>query len=428
MSPRARLIAVALLACIAGPALAAPPSRSDAGQFTVYCGDANLRRQVASFATKTKEDTLALLGEGDNWKRPIVVNIVLDSAATLSTPPATVRMVQSPVGLKVEIVAHVGKEPADTDLQKHLIRAVLLEYIYRSGSGGSEVYVDPPWWLVEGAAELIRRRDGGPEPRFFRTLIETNKLPEIGAFLAERPDELGPTALAVDRSLAMCLVQLLVEQPDGRRRLGRLVRAWPESGGDSLGALARQFPALVGGAPALQKWWTLNLARFAAADRVLGLEVGETDRQIGALLAVQVKLADGSERRFPVADFTQYLKLPGAREALAAQARALVDLSIRANVLLRPVLSEYVDCLALLARGKTRGVDRRLARAAELRTLVTKRAEDIADYLNWFEATQMGGRSDAFDNYLKTANEVTEQEKKHDDPIARYLDQLEKEL
>jgi hypothetical protein len=40
----------------------------------------------------------------------------------------------------------------------------------------------------------------------------------------------------------------------------------------------------------------------------------------------------------------------------------------------------------------------------------------------------MGTRSNDFDNYLKTANEVSEEAKRHDDPIARYLDQLEHEL
>jgi hypothetical protein len=428
MNCRARLVAVALLALVAGRGVAAPPARTDSGQFTIYCEDGNLRRQVASFAATTKEQTLALLGESDGWRRPIVVNILIDAPGAPAVKPATVRLVQSAAGVRFEIVAHVGSEPMDGNLQKHLIHAILLEFMYRRGIPQGDDFVDPPWWVEEGTVELLRRREGGPEPRFFRTLIETNKLPAIESFLAARPDELGPTALAVDRALAMCLLQLLIEQPDGRARLARLVRAWPESGGDSLGALGREFPALAGGAPALQKWWTLNLARLAAADRVLGLEATETDRQISALLEVEVTQADGTKRRFPVAEFESYLKIPGARDALAAQSRALVELSIRANVLLRPVLTEYVECLALLARGKTRGVQKRLAQAAELRTLVARRAEEIADYLNWFEATQMGSRSNAFDNYLRTANEVSEQEKRHTDPVARYLDQLEHEL
>ncbi|MGB8169348.1 MAG: hypothetical protein WCF18_17755 [Chthoniobacteraceae bacterium] len=427
MNLRALLSAAGLLAFLANAGAASTRQRTDSGQFTIYCDDGNLRRQVASFCAQTKDETLALLGESDHWKRPIVVTLALDGTPATEKNPATVRVVDSAVGMKIEILVHVSREPADVNLQKHLIRAVLLEYMYRGGVQTGATYAEPPWWLVEGAVELFRKRDGGPEPHFFRTLIEKNKLPPIAAFLAEKPDELGPTALAVDRALAMSLVQLLTEQPDGRRRLASLVRHWAEADEDPLVALGREFPALAGGAPIVQKWWTLNLARFAAADRLRILPPDETDRQLGALLTFEVPHADGSSQRFAASDFAEYLKRPASRQVLATQHAALTALSARANGLLRPVLSEYTECFALLARGKTRGIRDRLDHAARLREAVTRRAGEIADYLNWFEATQMGSRSHAFDNYLKTANELSDQETKRRDPIARYLDELERE-
>jgi hypothetical protein len=39
----------------------------------------------------------------------------------------------------------------------------------------------------------------------------------------------------------------------------------------------------------------------------------------------------------------------------------------------------------------------------------------------------MVARSGAFDSYLKVANEISERDRKRSDPIARYLDSLEKE-
>lgn len=427
MSLRALLSAAGLFAFLATAGAASPRQRTDSGQFTIYCDDANLRRQVASFAVKTKDETLALIGESDGWKRPIVVTLALDGTPATEKNPASVRLVDSAVGMKVEILVHVGSDPTDVNLQKHLIRAVLLEYMYRGGIKTGGVYAEPPWWFVEGAVEMLRRREDGVAPHFFRTLIETNKLPPIAAFLSEKPDELGPTALAVDRSLAMSLVQLLAEQPDGRRRLGSFLRNWADAAQDPIAALGREFPALAGGAPVIQKWWTLNLARFAAADRQLALTAEETDAQIAALLEFEVPRKDGTAQRFAAADFGEYLKLPTGRQVLANQHAALVALSARANVLLRPVLLEYGECFALLSRGKTRGIRDRLERAARLREAVTRRAGEIADYMNWFEATQMSGRSGAFDNYLKTANELSEQENKRRDPIARYLDELERE-
>ncbi len=425
MNSRLLPSAVALLALCAPASAAGPRPRTDSGQFTIYCEDANLRRQIASAAVQTKEQTLALLGETDAFRWPIVVTVALNGAPTRE--PATVRLVESAVGMKIEVLVQVGKEPVDVNLQKHLIRALLLESMYRTGLATGTTYVDPPWWVVEGAAELIRQRDGRPEPHFFRTLIETNKLPPIEAFLRDKPDELGPTALAVDRALAMSLVQLLLDQPEGRRRLAGLIRAWPESDNDAIGALGRAFPALAGGAPVLQKWWTLNLARFASADRLLVLSAEDTDREIGALLEFEIAQTGGTVRRFAAADFSEYLKLPGSRTVLATQRAGFVALSGRANVLLRPVIGEYEECFAQLTRGKTRGLRERFEHAARLRAALTRRASEVADYLNWFEATQMKTSSGTFDNYLKTANELLEQDKKRRDPIARYLDELERE-
>jgi hypothetical protein len=421
------LTAAGLFALAANACAVSPRQRTDSGQFTIYCDDANVRRQVASFAMKTKEETLALLGEGDQWKRPIVVTLSFDNPAEPAGNPASVRIVQSDVGMKVEIVVSVGREPADVNLQKHLVRALLLEFMYRRGIEPGATYVEPPWWIVDGAVELFRQRDTGTEPRFFRTLIETNKLPPIAAFLTEKPDELGPTALAVDRALAMALVQLLAEQPDGRRRLGSFLRHCAEGDEDPIAALGRDFPALAGGAASLQKWWTLNLARFAAADRREVLSAEETDRRLAALLEFEVPRKNAAPQRFKAEDFSEYLRLPASRAVLSTQRTGLALLGPRAHVLLRPVISEYDACLALLARGKTRGVHDRLERTTRLREAVLRRSNDIADYMNWFEATQMGSRSRTFDNYLKTANEASRQDEKRRDPIARYLDELEKE-
>ncbi|MEA3210025.1 MAG: hypothetical protein QOE70_3082 [Chthoniobacter sp.] len=421
------LFALAGLLTLATPGGAVDPrERTDAGQFTIYCEDANLRRQVASFAARTKDEVLALLGESDAWRRPIVVTF--DETSGVGTAAIGFRVVDSDVGMKIEIVVHLGIEAQDLNFQRHLIRAVLLEYIYRrEGVKGGASYVEPPWWVLDGTVELLRRRETGTDGDFFRKLIETNKLPPIENFLAEKPDQLGPTALAVDRALAMCLLQLLVEQPGGRGYLASLLHAWPENHDDPIAALTKAFPSLSGGAPAIQKWWTLNLARFAVADRFQAMSAVDTDRQIAALLSFEVAQKTGGARRFTIEQFAEYLKLPASRQVIARQQVALAGLSARANGLLRPVVAEYQEVCALLARGKTHGVAARLEQAAQLRTAVVRRAEEIADYLNWFEATQMGSRSHAFDNYLKTANELSEQDRQHRDPVAGYLDELERQ-
>ena len=136
----------------------------------------------------------------------------------------------------------------------------------------------------------------------------------------------------------------------------------------------------------------------------------------------------GKRRGYRLEEFGDFVKVRGSREALLARETALVALSTRANALLRPVIAEYEQIVTLLARGKTRGIEERLAAVAKYREDVLRRLTQIDDYLNWFEATQLGTRSDAFDSYLKTANEIAEQERRASDQITKYLDQLEREL
>jgi hypothetical protein len=106
----------------------------------------------------------------------------------------------------------------------------------------------------------------------------------------------------------------------------------------------------------------------------------------------------------------------------------LAGLSTRANAILRPVLDDYAQLATQLARGKTRGAAERIARIEQYRNSVLNRMTDIADYLNWFEATQIGTRSGAFDGYLKAANELKVQESRRSGPITEYMDQLQQEF
>lgn len=433
MSPRALAVLVLVLLRAALPHAEAldPRERSDSAskQFTIYCEDVPLRMRVVSFVEEVKRDVLQMLGEREGWKAPIVITIERASPARGQEPAATVRLVESLPGFKVQIDVRIGRDPSDVNLQRQIVRAVLLEYAYREvGVRGGAKFRETPWWIIEGCVELSRQREHGPNTDIFQRLLETNKLPPLENFLMERPDELGSTIRALDRALAACLVQLLAAQPDGRAGLARIVRAWPQSDGAPLTLLKKEFPTIAADEATLQKWWTLNLARFAAADRYQGLSVEETDQQLAPLLSLEIPTGKDREKKtFALADFAQYLPLPASRTVLAERHARVIALSTRANAVFRPILVDYEAAFALLAQGKTKGVSERLASIQKYRTDVLQRMSDIADYLNWFEATQQTGRNHDFDEYLKTAREISEAERRHRTPIARYLDELERE-
>ncbi len=406
-------------------------ARSESGskQFVVYSEDVRVRQRVASFAETAKSDVLQILGESDFWRAPVVITIERATDLDRGEPPARLRLAETQPGFKIEIQVKIGDDPSAVNLHKLLLRAVLLEYAYRqTGVNAGQPIVEPPWWIVEGLYAMARRREQGAENALFRQLVETNKLPPIENFLASKPDELGPTALAVDGALAMCLLDLLTAQPGGRADLARLVRDWPRSDGDPVALLARNFPSL-GAGPNLQKWWTLSLARFAAADRYQGLTAEETERALAPLLQLEMVINKAGEKKtFAVGEYAQYLKLPKSSAVLNSRHAEIVGLSTRANVLYRAVLADYEEIFSRLARGKARGLGDRLAKVEEYRGLVRQQSTQVADYLNWFEATQMPSQSGVFDSYLKTANELDEQDRRQRGPIGRYLDQLEPEF
>jgi hypothetical protein len=431
MIPRALVAAMVLLTALLPADALDLRERSDSAskQFSIYCEDVPLRMRVVSFVEEVKRDVLQMLGEREGWKAPIVITIERASPARGQEPAATVRLVESLPGFKVQIDVRIGRDPSAVNLQRQIVRAVLLEYAYREvGVQGGTEFRETPWWIIEGCVELSRQREHGPNSDIFQRLLATNKLPPLENFLMERPDELGSTVRALDRSLAACLVQLLAAQPDGRAGLARFVRAWPQSDGAPLTLLKKEFPAIAADEATLQKWWTLNLARFAAADRFQGLSVAETDKQLAPLLSLTIPTGKPREKKtFTLPAFTEYLKLPASRTVLAEHHAKVIALSTRANAVFRPILVDYEAVFALLGQGKTKGVRERLASIQKYRTNVLQRMNDIADYLNWFEATQDTGQSHAFDEYLKTAREIAEQERKQRAPIARYLDELERE-
>jgi hypothetical protein len=403
---------------------------SSSRQFVVYCEDPAVRSRVASFAEDVKGEFLKLLGEYDSArKHPIIVTIAPVTPENAALPPLSFGVFGFDGGFKIQIDVRLGDNPAGSNFQRQIVRALMIEYAYRNkpeAFGSDVAYSEPPWWLIEGAVQMSRRRDTGIDTEFFRRLVEVNRLPPIEQFLSEKPKDFAETAQAIDHACAMCLVQLLVEQPNGRANLARLLRRLPDGLPDPVALLTKEFPAL-STEKSLQRWWTLNLARFSAADRYKGLTPEETDAQLSLLLHFDLPVGkEGSQRTYTVDQFDQYLKNPASRAALLHRQSAIVTLSTQGSALYRPVLAEYEQIFSLLARGKTRGIKDRIKKVEGYRENVLKRTADIADFMNWYEATQIASRSDAFEGYMKVANEL-ETPLRKSDPISTYLDEVAQE-
>ncbi len=428
---RSFCVCALLLACLL-PASGAvdPAQRSSSKQFTVYCSDFALRTRVVNFAEEVKADVLRLLNVSDAGRQGFPVVITMERAAAgEALLPATVQLYEVGNGFKVQIDVRIGSDPAAVNLQKHIVHALLLEFAYRQrpeAVRGGTAYLEPPWWLVEGMIQVVRRREAGVDTGFFQRLLKADRLPDLEKLITATPSDLGHASRAIDEACALCLVQLLIDQPDGRANLARFLRQLPDAGTDAVAALKKSFPQLQT-EQSIQKWWTVNIARLSAADRYQGLSATETEAQLAGLLTFELPGKDGEKRAYSIGEFAQYLKNPASRGILATAQSNIVALSAQSNALYRPVIAEYEQLLGLLARGKTGNVKERLAKVESYRESILRRTREIADYLNWFEGTQMAVQSDKFDGYLKVANELSVPVKRND-PITRYLDEIAQEF
>ncbi len=438
-------LAVALASCLpAAGALGGNPtlvpgyaqrSISSSRQFIIYCPDVRVRLAVTGFVETAKSAVLETLGLADSWKLPIVVNLQPAATADPHRPASQFYFITTDDGTKIEVeVALREGDLKAARFPQQIIRAVLTEIAYRTRipEGGAR-YEPPPAWLVEAIAERLHARVSGQAPHaaLFRQLIETGKLPKVSDFLESNTEVMDNTSRTLYAACSWSLVEMLTELPGGRASLARLVRGLPDAGASSVGRLLAAYPSLGGNEAALEKWWTLGLARFSAADRFLALSVEETNNRLAPLLTFEVVTnpKKGTKTRFGFAEYREFVKLKSARPVLLSRAVDFAMLLPSAHPLMRPVVVEYQRLANELALGNAKGSAQSLEEVEHYRGLIVERMGRITDYLNWFEATQMPGLSGAFDDYLKAARAAeSAAPMRRNDPLTRYIDQVEREF
>lgn len=390
---------------------------------------------VTSYVETAKAAVLDAIGQRDHWKYPIIINLEKVATADPFHPLCQTQFIETEAGAKVEIdIALETEKFEEVRFPQQIIGGVLIEIANRNHLPASgQPYAKPPAWLVEALAQRLQEHetDSRPNAALFKQLIDTGKLPHIAEFLASNVDVMDSTSRTLYGACCESLLQMLIDLPGGRQSLGKLVNNLSQSQDPPGAQLLKYFSALGGSDAALEKWWTLGLARYAAADQYLGMTVKETEDHIVPLLNLEI-ITDpkkGTKTTFAITDYRKFLKIRSAANVLFAHANAFSALGAQANPLMRPVTLEYQRLLAEMAEGKAHKVDARLRDLANYRAMVVERMDKIADYLNWFEATQMPELSGAFNNYMKAASELeNEAPPKRNDAISRYVDQVEQEF
>ncbi len=415
-----------------------PRSYSRSRQFVVYAKDSAVRNAVGTLGDDAKAELVRALGLRDDWKLPIVVDLrVPEPGLPDAHPPVRLTLAQTGLGLKVELDLLLGEAGKGTRIRDELVRAILLEMAYRdhrelmAGVG----YTLPPPWLVEGFSAYVENAENGVSASMFAALLPASQTLSISDFLTRDPAKMDSTSHAVYRAYAYNLVNLLVSDMEGGRAgMAAYIHDLPTLPADearSAGVLSQHFPQLAGSPDSLEKWWTLGLARLAAADRYQAFSVRETDDHLEQLLSFSgpVDRKKMTSRTYRLSDFEKFTSLKQNAQILKATREGLMVLTGRANPLSRPIIIGYQEIVADLVRNRTKGVAERMEELTTARQAVLKRRESISDYMNWFEATQMTDQSGAFEDYFRTARQAEHPQAVHrPDSISAYLDELDMEF
>src|SRR5438477_418202 len=419
--------ALLVLSILVFDSVAATPlerSVSPSSQFILYGGDAAWRGPVSALAEHTKASLLALLQRRDQWVTATVINLQSRAPNLPEIPSAALRFSQTGSGLKLQLDLAISREINSAATERELLRAILLEMIYRNQTtiAPGDVYVESPSWLVEGLLALTPNRD---RASLINALAVSERITPLDEFLRQRPELLDPAGRLLYRAYSLALLQLLIENGDGHARLGRYIDNLSFESNDPLRDLEAAFPQLPGND---EKIWKSKIAEIKSSGHADLLTFSQTAEKLADLLRTKFPFADGRDKSVSLDDL--YQKNPNATQRLALQkfTQELMLLAAHANPVLRSVVQDYQQLAAQLALGKNRAVAARLPELKILRTKLSARITEVDDYLNWFEATQLKTQSGLFEDYLNTANAAVPSPAHRKDAYSAYLDAMEAEF
>jgi hypothetical protein len=416
-----------------------PHSFSRSKQFVVYARDGAMRGGVGTLAEDVKTGLLNALNLRDEWKVPIVIDVRAPQPGLPdSRPPVQLSLAQTGVGLKIELDLLMGDVARNTRIQDELVRALLLELAYRDHPSlpAGKGYTAPPPWLVAGLSAYLSNEADGVSAHLLGALLPTTRGLPIDEFLGKDPATMDGTSRGVYQAYAYSLVCLLLQDMQGgHEALVAFIRDLPNTSDQearTAAALGRHFPQLAGSPDSLEKWWTLGLARLAQSDHFEALSVEETDRRLDEVLSFRGPVGSESADNPHLETLADYRRLSGKkpnRKLLDGPRNGLLALSGQANPLYAQIILGYQRIIADLADRKFAGISDRLAALQISRHEVRNRQEQIADYMNWYEATQVTTRSDDFEDYFWAAQQVEANKRVHrPDAISSYMDSIENEF
>ncbi|MFV1995972.1 MAG: hypothetical protein ACC661_11110, partial [Verrucomicrobiales bacterium] len=423
------LLGLALSVFAARPAAAAGDavagrSVSSSGAFVIYGAEARARGALGMLAEEVREGFHRVLQIEGREKFRIVIQIhtELPSSRPERFVRGQVRPVQTGYRFQLDVLLAEGFERESFTTQ--LVRLLMLEEMLRDVEGGDggagEGLILPPW-LHYGVAELVRYAAEGTPNKIYAGLLRSGHVLLLDEILEGEPTGLNSVAHTVFRASAAALVRSLAQRPSGGQRVVVFMRALPGAERSQKELLWKFFPSLGGDEKSLEKWWALELLVLGQPGAVDFLDPVQTQELLQQALTVRLKSnEDESAQLVRLRDFERIVKLK-ERERLAVLAPSgerLLKLSVSSFPLYRGIVAEYSALLERVAEGKKRGLRKRFVEVEDAAYRLGQDLRDARDYMNWFEATQLGEKSGAFEDYKRAVQRMRRRGHRRTDRIS----------
>lgn len=405
-------VCVAFLAALATGASAAPlaaASSSRSGAFIAYSPDRDLRNRMLRASEGALGEWEKIHETAAGAAAPIVLNDKTRAAMPKGGAPVVPLIFETEVGLKMQVDLYDEGAMENGVFEEGVFSALALHAMHgmevpRAG----KAFDMPPRWLIDGLAEELRRSREGTPDGVYAALIQGGRPPELDAFFRQKPEILDAASLILYRAQAVSFLRVLKKSENSKKNFAVLL-ASPSFSRGGVDAVVEAFPSL-GSRSALSKAWTLDIARSSMPPRMASLTVERSDRELAGVL----KSLKGGQ------GLPEAARERGGAFLMREFAVRVFNLEFRSHPLFRPVLEEYRNIANELSRNSNARVDARIRGLEETRSQLVERSRKIADYLNWFEVTQI-------DAPLRAGDEMTPRNRPapFNNPYALYLDSLE---
>lgn len=393
---------------VANASLAASSS-SRSGAFIAFSQDRDLRNRMLRAADDALLEWEKIHETKAGSASPIILNDKTRSAIPRGGGSVVPLIFETETGMKVQVDLYDEAALRSGGFDAGVLSALALHAMHRDQPPrAGKSFALPPPWFIEGLAEEVRRsRDGAPDG-VFSALIQSGRPPELEAFFRQKPEILDAASIILYRAQAVSLLRVLKKADGSKKGFAALFTdpAFSRGGEDPIHSAFSSF----GSRSELSKLWTLNIARSSLPPRMASLTVGQSERELVELL----KSVNGGQT------LSEAAKAKGGAFLMRECVVRLFNLEFRAHPLFQPILEQYRNIASLLASKPKASVSVKIQELENTRVLLVERSEKIADYLNWFEVTQLDEARSLRDEKPDSNGLMP-----FNNPYALYLDSLE---